>query len=60
MSRYFSLRKGGIARRCALLFFFPQIPHFEECLDEVKQFEQERIEAIRQRLLSRMRNIAAT
>ncbi|MBP7754396.1 MAG: YicC family protein, partial [Bacteroidales bacterium] len=50
----FRLREGAVLRDDVL----SKVSRIEECLDEIGQFEQERVETIRQRLLSRIEEIS--
>ena len=50
----FRLREGAVLREDVL----SKVSRIEECLDEIGQFEQERVETIRQRLLSRIEEIS--
>ncbi len=50
----FRLKEGAVLREDVL----SKVSGIEECLDEIGQFEQERVETIRQRLLSRIEEIS--
>ncbi len=50
----FRIKEGAVLRGDVL----SNVSKIDECLDEIEQFEQERIEAIRQRILSRMEELS--
>ena len=50
----FRLKEGAVLREDVL----SKVSRIEECLDEIGQFEQERVETIRQRLHSRIEEIS--
>ncbi len=50
----FRVKEGAVLREDVL----SKVSRIEECLDEIGQFEQERVETIRQRLLSRIEEIS--
>jgi len=50
----FRLKEGAVLREDVL----SKVSKIEECLDDIEQFEQERIETIRQRIFSRLEEIS--
>jgi uncharacterized protein (TIGR00255 family) len=50
----FRLKEGAVLREDVL----SKVSGIEECLDEIEQFEQERIETVRQRIISRIEELS--